>query len=317
MFSLASNCCCNGHTPLIITRFLRHCDGKALHSEQERGARLSLELGLSTVFWVDEGITPDKLNRLANSTVRHVEVVWHCQHIHLTQTIVEQTARVLSDNGIVCHSLHAPFGETCNSAAIEAGYVASTREAYRRCLDYLQTLGGAMLVAHPSFGVIKEDERTERLKHSIESLAWLAEECRKVGVVLAVENLHHQQLGNTASELDQIIRTVGADSAGICLDFAHAFLAEGAAQTLANLNSQIVTLHVCDNTHPEQEITCWPLAPRGLIDWTATFRELKNKSYDGLMMYEVYESRAPYRNRDGIGQVEDNYRELMRVFEDS
>ncbi len=275
---------------------------------------MPLELGISTAFFIHEGFTPDKLRRLANSTVKNVEVAWHYQNINLTPIIADQTAQVLLDNGIICHSLHAPFGEMCNSAAVKAEQKASTRDTYSQCLNYLQVLGGKILVVHPSFG-IKEYEREERLKHAIESFAWLAGECEKNGTYLAVENLHHQQLGNTAAELDKIIGALKAKKVGICFDFAHAFVSEGAEQTVRNLKSPIITIHLCDNTHPKLESTCWPMAPQGLVGWKAVFRELKNKGYNGVMMYEIYNDARPDPNNDGIQQLEQNYQELMHIFE--
>jgi len=275
---------------------------------------MPLEPGISTIFFVNEGITPDKLARFATSTVRHVEVCWHFEHSNLTEPIVGATAAVLSDNGLVCHSLHAPVGRMCNPAAVTADEKTGTQETFKQCLDYLQVLAGGILVVHASAGLVREHERPDRLRHAIESLTWLAEECEKCGVAVAVENMHHRQLGATAAELDHIVGSVNSQRAGVCFDFAHAFVAEGIQQTLVNLHSRVITLHLCDNMKPDRESTCWPMAPHGLVDWKAAFGKLKNRGYDGVMMYEVYGSGQPDPENDDVARLETNYQELIRVF---
>ncbi len=276
---------------------------------------MALEFGLSNVFFVNEGMTPEKLSRLSNGSVQAVEILWHYQHADLTPSVVKETFRILSDIGIRCHSFHAPFGVQCNSAAVTTKEKQSTTEAYCRSLDYLDVLQGQMLVVHPSFGTIDENEHEERLKHAVESLVWLSGECDKAGIYLAVENLHSLQLGNTADELDRIIENMSKDRVGVCLDFAHAHVAGGASQVISRLKSQIIALHLCDNTKPDVETTCWPLQPEGLIDWNEVLRELKNKHYEGVMMYETYNHLRPDPDRDGLSQLEENYRDLIHIFQ--
>ncbi len=100
----------------------------------------------------------------------------------------------------------------------------------------------------------------------------------------------------------------------ICFDFVHAFVAEGIQQTLGSLHSHVITLHLCDNMKPDRESTCWPMVPHGLVDWKAAFGELKNKGYDGVMIYEVYGSGQPDLESDDVARLELNYQELIRVF---
>ena len=278
---------------------------------------MSLVMGVSTVFLADsaEGIIhPEKLRVLADCGVSCVEVIWHHKICRLTRPLVNEYARVLADIDVRCHSLHAPFWEGCNTAAVASAEKRSTRDTYKSSIDYLRALNGRILVVHPSFGAIPEHEHEERLKHAFECLVWLAGECKAAGVSIAVENLHGPSLGRTAIELDRLMDTMNADGAGICFDVAHAHLAGGAAETMRKLRSPIITLHLCDNMRSDIERTCWPLQPQGLSDWNEVLRELWNKDYDDVMMYETYNAGRPDPNRSGLEQLEQNYREMMRIW---
>lgn len=278
---------------------------------------MPLTLGVSTVFFADsaEGqIHPKKLRLLADSCVSHVEVIWHHEICRLTKPLVNEYARVLADVGICCHSLHAPFWERCNPAAVTSAEKQSTRDTYRKSVDYLRVLNGRILVVHPSSGAIPEREHGERLQHAIECLAWLAGECRAAGLCIAVENLHGPSLGGTATELDHLVDMMNTDRAGICLDVAHAYLTGGATESIRTLRSPIISLHLCDNTRPDRERTCWPLQPQGMSDWGEVLRELRSRGYDDVMMYETYNAGRPDPDRGGLEQLEQNYRELMRIW---
>ena len=152
------------------------------------------------------------------------------------------------------------------------------------------------------------------MRHALECLVWLAGEGKAAGVSIAVENLHGPSLGGTATELDRLIDGMNADGAGVCFDVAHAHLAGGAAADIRSLRNPIITLHLCDNISADIEKTCWPLQPQGLSDWHEVLRELRNKGYDGVMMYETYAGGRPDPNRGGLEQLEQNYREMMRIW---
>ena len=286
--------------------------------EPESGSLpMSPPMGVSTVFFMGsaEGqIPPEELRVLAGSCVSCVEVIWHHEVCKLTPSLVSEYARVLADIGVRCHSLHAPFWAKCNTAAVAAAEKQSTRDTYTRSIDYLRVLNGRLLVVHPSAGAIPEQEHVERLEHAIESLAWLAGECEPGGVAIAVENLHGPALGRTAAELDRLIDAMDTDGAGVCLDVAHAHLTGGAAETIRALRNPVTAVHLCDNTRPDVERTCWPLQPQGLSDWNEVLRALRTNGYDGVMMYETYNDGRPDRDRGGLEQLERNYRELMRIW---
>jgi len=278
---------------------------------------MSLDLGISAAFFINEGITPKKIGTLQNSRVKSVELCWHFKFINYSKEMTLEYARALKDTGIACHAFHAPFGESCNPASLDEKVRQSTKEILKESIEYLQILNGRHLVLHPSFGSIEDPLHEEHLKAAEECLAWLGTECGRVGVVPAIENLYKAQLGNSAAELDRLIEATGLDGAGLCLDIAHATLAEGPEQLIRDLKNPVTTLHLCDNTNHEIERTCWPLQPQGLSNWNSIMKALKNKDYKGPLMYEVYNNAAPNPDRSPLMQLEENYLKLLRIYENT
>jgi len=93
-------------------------------------------------------------------------------------------------------------------------------------------------------------------------------------------------------------------------------LTEGVVEMIERLGARIITLHICDNTRPKEEHTCWPMSPgEGLIDWAPALRALRRADYRGPAMYEVY---APPRDCvQALKRLEDNYAQLREMWDTS
>jgi len=275
---------------------------------------MARDFGLSEIFFVSDGLDPRHFGRLAGRGVAWVEVVWHPVIGALDERRARQSAEGLDAVGVACHSVHAPFSAEHDPSSLDSCIRTGTLDAYRRCLDLLHGLGGQVLVVHPGYEPIGPGQRQDRLRYSADLLAQTGALCDQAGVTLAVENLHHGPIGRSPQELDAVLDGWSHGQHGVCFDVAHAFCDIGVAAFLRDLASPIVSLHLCDNVESNRESTCWPMAPGGLVDWTATVRALQEKGCDCVLMFEVYEGGRPDPDRDGLDQLAETYARLRELF---
>lgn len=282
------------------------------------------ELAVSTVFFVNErGI--DVLRHLEGSSVRSVEILWAHGYggreagwqegiSRHPRKEIDEISRILGDIGIGCWSMHTPFGAGYDPSSSSERVRKQTEDAWRRCIEYLKCLRGSVLVVHPGYEAVADKERPRRIDDATRMLRRLSSECAAAGLRLAIENLTRSKLANSAAELSCFLAKVDSAAAGVCLDFAHAFVTEGVAQMVEALGSRIITVHICDNTLPDQERTCWPMEHgKALIDWESALRALRRTGYRGPAVYETY--AATGQIVAAVKRLEENYTLLRTIWD--
>jgi len=114
------------------------------------------------------------------------------------------------------------------------------------------------------------------------SLEALAEASVTAGVPLALE-----VLPNMLSDPDVILQyfeELELTGAGVCLDFGHAHLLDGAPEAAETLSGHVVTTHVHDN----KGVLDNHLVPfEGTIDWPRTLTAMWKIGYAGRFIFEV------------------------------
>ena len=122
--------------------------------------------------------------------------------------------------GIVIWSVHLPFGGPYD--------ISQTNDTLRQRaveLNMNDMILSAKIVApekfviHPSAEPISNEERATRIVASKKSLQELAAKAKELNIPLLVENLPRTCLGNTSTELLEIIN--GIDNTAICFDVNH------------------------------------------------------------------------------------------------
>lgn len=142
-------------------------------------------------------------------------------------------------------------------------------------------IGIDKFILHPSGEPIKDEEREERIKYSMQSLDQLAEIAHRNGAVIAVEDLPRSCLGNTAEEVHRLI---GAnDKLRVCFDTNH-LLTDTNLNFIRTLSEKIITVHVSDYDFVDEKH--W-LPGEGKVDWNELFSALKDVNYKGVWMYEI------------------------------
>ena len=149
------------------------------------------------------------------------------------------------------------------------------------------------------------------MRLSREAIISLNEECVKLGVKLAVEDLPRTCLCNRSEEMVSLISGTGA---GAVFDTNHALFEDNAhfIDTLTAGGIKIHTLHISDyfrdaaGVLDERHV----LPGEGINDWHAIFDALVRHGYEGPIMYEVPARPKTHETPYTFAELADNMRRL-------
>ena len=167
--------------------------------------------------------------------------------------------------------------------------------------------GFSVAVIHPSHEPISDETRAENIKCAKDSLSKLADVCEQSGMVLAVEDLPRTCLGNTISEMKELI--ADDDRLRVCFDTNH-LLKDRATNFIYDLKDKIVTLHVSDYDFKNERH--W-MPYEGKLDWVKLVTALEEIGYSGPFTYELGLKPAATINRRVMtyADIRANYQALM------
>ena len=160
----------------------------------------------------------------------------------------------------------------------------------------------------PTSEPIPDHERLKRIAQAKANLEELVPIAQRSNIILALEKLLRTCLGNSASELKLLLEDLPEDCVGIYLDTNHVKMASSLPEIIRELGLQIVTLHVSDFDRVNERY--W-LPGKGVINWSAVWRALKDIGYSGPWLYEitvVYDD--PMAN---IRLIEENFQYLRSL----
>lgn len=242
-------------------------------------------LGLTSVFFADA--STENWRRAKACGFENVEICY--RDSYRMDELVENGDRVyhhVVDAGMNPASAHLPFLQPWD---ISSANHAERRRAIRyqtELLDHIAGFGIPLAVLHPSFEPIDDDEREHRLALSTEGIAILGAHARKLGIVLAVENLPRTCLGNCADEM--LILTDHGRSASICMDVNH-LLKETHEEFIQKVGPYIVHIHMSDYDRTDEKH--W-LPGEGVIRWETLMPMLNQAGYPGNYLVEIREYSA-------------------------
>lgn len=187
--------------------------------------------------------------------------------------------------GIRTTSMHAPYGGKADLSSLhESNRVAAVAEI-ERSADALVSLGGKVLVLHA--GTEDEDARPQwriRLSQSRASLARLYAYCRKLGLVLAVEDMLAHLVGGRTEEVLWVMESLPREGAGICLDIGHSYLTGELLHRVKQFGDRIVMVHAHDTMGVYDD----HLPPgEGMVPWPSLLNRLADTGFDGEIVLEI------------------------------
>ena len=200
--------------------------------------------------------------------------------------VIESIRRDIDDAGLRVWSVHTPFGRDFDISSPDDGIrergVAATLRTARGCATL--TDGTGMIVVHLSDSLPPDAGRVQRVRTAMGSLARVVDECARIGVTVAVENLPPGYIGATAEELLAGIDPFPNELVGVCIDTGHANLVGGAVEIVQELAPRIITTHLHDNDGAGDQ----HLVPgEGIADWDGICRALATSPYRGPLMFEA------------------------------
>lgn len=183
-------------------------------------------------------------------------------------------------------SLHAPFSDL-NIASLNERIWEESIKQIRGSISEIHELIEICVVHPGNYSPLSIQMPEKAKKKEFEALKILAKYASEYGIRVAVENMTSIEmlLGKNPEEMKRIMREVGMDNLGVCLDTGHANMTKTLNKWLRyDLDLKIIHMHANDNFGEKDEHL--PLG-KGNIDWKRLFDELKKNNYESLMVAEM------------------------------
>ena len=155
-------------------------------------------------------------------------------------------------------------------------------------LDLFDSMGIRSAVLHCDRMRSTPDIAPElRVEENVKVLKLLAQHIEGRNISICLENLTAPGLCSNADEILTIIKKVGSNNLGICLDTGHLNLCEDRDQVkfIKTAGKYLKALHIADN----DKSTDQHLMPfgKGNVDFFGVVKALKEIEYGGLFNYEI------------------------------
>lgn len=180
-------------------------------------------------------------------------------------------------------SMHAPFGGQLDLAHHDDGHRESALATLLASARALKTLGGSILVVHPTDHVRAHHDPAPRLAWASEALRRLTESAAAFGVTVAIETPLPHLIGGHPDEFARILDHVGP-AARVCLDTGHTFLGGFTHRFIELAADRLVHVHAHDN-HGRYDDHLIP--GDGAIDWPSVHASLSAVGYSGWLILEL------------------------------
>jgi sugar phosphate isomerase/epimerase len=243
-------------------------------------------LGLSTgAFWR----TPllDCLSPIRAAGFRQIEISSSPSHLdYHDPSACAAAARRIQELGLEVHSFHAPFAETIDISALDAGVRGAAVHEISRAAEAAAALGARFFVLHPgpeTTGVPRA-ERLDRMDCAVEALDRIAWRAGELGVRLVLENMLPHLFAGHVRDLLWLLGGLASTNVGICLDTGHAFLSGDLHHVAHKLSGHLWMVHASDNRGSRDD----HLPPgEGAIGWSELLRQLAASRFHGSFILEL------------------------------
>jgi len=205
---------------------------------------------------------------------------------------IGEWAKIVSDNGMIYQSLHAPFTRA-NRMWEEGQEGEDVADELCRCLDACAENGIPIMVAHAFIGFDTHNPNPWGVKR----FGRAAEYAKNIGVKLALENTEGE-------EYLELLMDAFADNpaVGFCIDTGHEMCYNRSRDLITRWGDRLIATHLNDNMGitDENNIT-WlddaHLLPfDGIADWQGIADRLMVVGYRGELTFELTSQNKPDRH---------------------
>lgn len=258
--------------------------------------RLELGTTIAPLGGLD-GLTYIKFRNLRNSGLRHIEIsltglVNGDNPLPLPE-LRRRFARVKANAdsaGINIWSIHMPYGDDCDPAALDEKVRRQSEKKYRDYIRAVAVLEPEYILFHPSAPRMSAGHRKGHMRQAVKTILALEKDVAAIGASIVVENLRgphlmrpdgtERGLGRTVDEMVELMDALPA-TVYAAVDLNHI---EHPERLIRALGSRVRSLHVCDS---DQSRDCHFLPGRGTNDWPEIIAALYEIGYRGPWLYEI------------------------------
>jgi sugar phosphate isomerase/epimerase len=252
-----------------------------------------MQFGISTHLYHDQRLDRQHLAQIASYGFEELELFATRSHFdYRDPAAVDALADWLATSGLTLRSVHAPITEqfsagdqwapTFSNATSDAGRRQAAVDETAAALAIAKRIPFSVLVVHlgtPESRSGAGDNNRAAAGRSVEEICRLAE---PLGVRVALEVIPNAL--STPAALAAMLERDDSPSAGVCLDFGHAFLNGDVPDAVETVAEHLIATHVHDNRRRADD----HLVPyRGAIDWDAVLMSMQKVGYDGTYMMEL------------------------------
>ncbi len=248
-------------------------------------------------------ILEDSVEDLAKRGVKNIEIFVNSD-CELEETYLIELKSIMDYYGTKCVSLH-PYTCPIEPMMFFTNYERRVTDALKYYSKYFKAMnifGSNILVFHGNKAVVPVEENLY-----FDRFFKLAELGKKFGVVVAQENVARCQCNNIPFMVN-MVRQLG-DTAKFVIDLKQAIRSNlNIFDIIDAIGYNIAHIHISDHTSTQD---CLPLG-MGVLDINLLLNRLKEKSFDGSIMLELYRN-----NFDTVEQLKDNYSYLCSLIDNS
>ena len=187
----------------------------------------------------------------------------------------------LQSYGIRVPSIHSPFGQEYDISSLHDEVHEHGVDAIIESIELANIIGAGKVIIHAS-DIVSSNRRKrfERAHGVLRELSTLASES---GLILAVENLPPNYLGNEPEELFELIDGIDKKSIGFCFDVGHANLSGNFCEFAEKLLPYSVETHIHDNNG---KVDQHKFPGEGTINWKEFSEVYKASKSNATIMLE-------------------------------
>jgi sugar phosphate isomerase/epimerase len=258
-----------------------------------------LRFGISTHLYHDQRLSREHLAQVASYGFEAIELFATRSHFdYHDPAAIAQLRQWLRETGVRLHSMHAPIAESLSGGQWGTAFSTAFSDNAKRqvavneavaALAVAREIPFGFLVVHlgtPASGASSGDNSRAAGVRSVEEINRVAE---PLGVRVAVEVIPND-LSSAATLVTMLERDFDVTTAGVCMDFGHAYLMGDVPDAIETAAEHLITTHVHDNRRQSDD----HLVPyQGTIDWASALVTMRKVGYDGTFLLELANTATP------------------------
>jgi sugar phosphate isomerase/epimerase len=278
-----------------------------------------MQYGVSTHLYHANRLTKTHLAEIAAAGFDAVEVFATRSHVDYHEpAALDALASWLGELGLRLHGIHGPImeafgrgdewkGKTYSLAASDQARRQETVRETVQALEIARRVPAEVLVLHLGVPRGQQADSADTRDAAIRSLEEIDRVAHPLGVRIALE-----VIPNDLSTPEALVRLLeeglGPSTAGICLDFGHAFLLGDVVDAIEQVSGHLISTHVHDNDKRGDS----HLPPfEGRIEWPPALMAVQKIGYDGTLLFEIADTSGPREVLERARRVRERFDGLM------